>query len=131
MYNFATYADEVGSSLYSDLHKCSHGESFLNVFETLSGNGLYILDEPEAALSPMKLLNLMCSIKKLVDKDSQFIIATHSPILMTFPGAQILNFNENGIENIHYKDTEHYQITKLFLDCPDRMLKSMLSEYDV
>lgn len=90
------------------------------------GNGLYILDEPEAALSPTKLMTLMAEINALVKKDSQFIIATHSPILMAFPDAQIYQLSENGIESVSYKATEHYQLTRRFLENPERMLNYLL-----
>ena len=90
------------------------------------GNGLYILDEPEAALSPMRLMRLMCCMQELVKADSQFIISTHSPILMTFPGAEVLEISENGIQSVKYKDTEHYIITKRFMDAPEKMVDSLL-----
>lgn len=126
LYNAATYIDEVGATLnYGNvsLHNQSHGESFLSIVKNrFSGNGIYILDEPEAALSPMKILTLMSEINLLVSQNSQFIIATHSPILMTFPGAQILEFSQNGIKRVNYKDTEHYQVTKQFLGNPEKML---------
>ncbi len=110
------------------LHEQSHGESFMALVKNrFSGNGLYILDEPEAALSPMRLLTLMTHINELVEKNSQFIISTHSPILMALPGAQILELSQNGIEEKDYKDTEHFQITKAFLDNPERMLKYLLN----
>ena len=109
------------------LHSQSHGESFLALVQNrFSGNGLYILDEPEAALSPMRLMTLMAEIDNLVKEGSQFIIATHSPILMTLPGAEILEFSEKGINSVSYKDTEHYQITKRFLENPERMLHYLL-----
>lgn len=114
------------------LHNQSHGESFLSIVQNrFFGNGLYILDEPEAALSPQKLMTLMTEINTLLKKDSQFIIATHSPILMAFPNAQILQLSDNGIENVDFKDTEHYKITKNFLDNPDKMLHYLLKENDL
>ena len=131
-YNAATYIDEITRidprmiKYYGgkSLHRQSHGESFLACMENrFGGNGIYILDEPEAALSPMKLMRLMCIINSLVEKSSQFIISTHSPILMTYPGADILQINGNGIERVSYKDTEHYQLTKRFIENPERMLK--------
>ncbi len=104
------------------LHEQSHGESFLAlVANRFSGQGLYILDEPEAALSPMRLMTLLCHIKDLVDRQSQFIISTHSPVLMTFPGAEIFELSERGIRSVTYRETEHFQITKRFLDAPERM----------
>ena len=111
------------------LHKQSHGESFLSIVKNrFFGNGLYILDEPEAALSPMRLMTLMSEMNRLVRDGSQFIIATHSPILMTFPEAQILEFSSEGVRSVKYRDTEHFKVTKQFLDDPDRMLHHLLGE---
>lgn len=108
------------------LHKQSHGESFLSLVENrFGGNGIYILDEPEAALSPARLLRLMCNINELVKKNSQFIIATHSPILMAFPGAEVLQMTNDGIESVYYKNTEHYMITKRFLEAPEKMCEEL------
>lgn len=126
-YNTATYIDRVGSvGRFGgvSLHNQSHGESFLaTVQNRFSGKGLYILDEPEAALSPMRLLTLMIEIKRLADNGSQFIISTHSPILMAFPNATIYEISKNGINAVDYKSTEHYQVTKNFLDNPERTFK--------
>lgn len=139
LYNVASYIDELDKIACSDpkvieaygevsLHEQSHGESFLSIIQNrFFPNGLYILDEPEAALSPMKLLTLLGEINELVNNNCQFIIATHSPILMAFPGADILEFSENGIEKKEYKETMHYQVTKGFLDNPERMLKILLN----
>ncbi len=138
LYNVATNIDSMDKSpglsrpiieSYGgvSLHNQSHGESFLAIVQNrFSGKGLYILDEPEAALSPMRLLTLMVEIDELVKKDSQFIIATHSPILMAFPNAEIIEFSQNGLEKVHYEDTEHFQITKQFLENPERMLHYLL-----
>ncbi len=134
MYNAATYLEELeklpcGGSVLDgyggkSLHSRSHGESFLAVVrERFRGNGLYLLDEPESALSPTRLLTLICLIRELVEENSQFIIATHSPILMAYPEAEILKFSDDGIKSVNYRQTEHYQITKQFLDNPERMLK--------
>ena len=129
-YNTASYIDEIGvTDSYGgqSLHNQSHGESFLALVQNrFAGNGLYILDEPEAALSPMHLLTLMVEIHELVKNNSQFIIATHSPILMAFPSAEILSFSEEGIRSVAYEETEHYQVTKAFLDNPKRMLNNLL-----
>ncbi|MBE6740561.1 MAG: ABC transporter ATP-binding protein [Ruminococcaceae bacterium] len=126
IYNAATYIDEVKATHnYGgvSLHNQSHGESFMSIIKNrFFGNGIYILDEPEAALSPNRLLTLMSEINELVKKDSQFIIATHSPILLAFPNAQILEFNKDGIKEVSYTETEHYKITKSFLDNPEKML---------
>ncbi len=142
LYNVATNIDEMDEAPSFDtpiiegyggvsLHEQSHGESFLAIVQNrFFGNGLYILDEPEAALSPMRLLTLMAEINELVKKNSQFIIATHSPILMTLPNAQILEFSENGIKSVRYQETEHFQITKTFLDNPEKMIHYLLNDTD-
>lgn len=135
-YNVATNIDELdkeASLLQSyggiSLHKQSHGESFLSlVHNRFGGNGVYILDEPEAALSPSRLLTLIAEIDRLVKNNSQFIIATHSPILMAFPGAQIYQLTEDGIETVSYKQTEHYQLTKRFLENPEQILQYLLED---
>ncbi len=134
-YNTASYIDEVTDPPFmknyggTSLHNQSHGESFLSLIQNrFGGNGLYILDEPEAALSPSKQFTLIAQINTLVQHNSQFIIATHSPILMAFPNAQIYQFSAHGIESIPYKQTEHYQLTKSFLENPERILKYLLDE---
>ena len=110
------------------LHAQSHGESFMALVENrFNGNGLYILDEPEAALSPMRLMRLMVCMQELVKKNSQFIISTHSPILMTFPDAEILEITEKGIYSVDYRDTEHYIVTKRFMDAPEKIIEDLLS----
>ena len=126
MYNVATHIDEVDAvRSYGgvSLHEQSHGESFLAVVHNrFKGQGLYILDEPEAALSPMRILALMKEMDWLVKNGSQFIISTHSPILMTFPGARIFELTTDGINEVDYRETEHYRTTKDFLNDPERML---------
>jgi len=92
------------------------------------GNGLYLLDEPEAALSPMRLLTLIAEMDRLVKQNSQFIITTHSPILMAFPEAEILEFSTSGIRQVDYRMTDHFQVTKRFLDNPERMLSYLLED---
>ena len=130
LYNAATYIDEVNATHnYGpvSLHHQSHGESFLSIVQNrFSGRGVYLLDEPEAALSPMRQLTLLAEMQRLTQMDSQFIIATHSPILMAFPGAEIMEFSSDGIRKVSYKETEHYQITKRFLDNPEQMLHYLL-----
>jgi predicted ATPase len=123
LYNTATYMEQLGLGL---LHDQSHGESFLSVIQDFRGNGLYVLDEPEAALSPMRQLTLLVEMDTLIKEGAQFIIATHSPILMAFPGAQILEFSNKGIQSVQYQDTEHYRVTKQFLDNPEKMLHYLL-----
>lgn len=135
MYNVATYIDnaqERGSRSPLSLHANSHGEAFLRVLtERLEGGGLYLMDEPEAALSPMRQLSLLAIIDRLVKRESQLVIATHSPILMAFPGAEIFHFSEAGIHQIEYEETEHFRVTKEFLQSPSRMLKYLLEDDDV
>lgn len=109
------------------LHKQSHGESFMALVENrFYGNGLYILDEPEAALSPMRLMRLMYCMQELANKNSQFIISTHSPILMTYPGAEVLEITQDGIRSVDYRDTEHFMITKRFMGAPEKIVKELL-----
>lgn len=131
-YNVASYLEQNSTmQRYGgvSLHALSHGESFLTlVNHRFTGHGLYILDEPESALSPQRLMSLLVSIDELVKNQSQFIIATHSPILMAYPNAEIMQFTEQGIHPVSYKDTEHYQITKQFIDTPERMIKYLLGE---
>ena len=126
-YNTSSYLDQSGSLLErygsKSLHKRSHGESFLALVQNrFEGHGLYLLDEPEAALSPQRLLSLLVVMHDLVEQDSQFIIATHSPLVMAFPDAEIKLFDEDGIHTVNYRDTEHYQITKQYINDPERML---------
>ncbi len=109
------------------LHKQSHGESFLALAENrFGGNGLYILDEPEAALSPSGIIRLMQRMDELAEKDSQFIISTHSPMLLTFPDAEIYEIRENGIFSVPYKETKHYRTTVRFLQNPESAIEDIL-----
>ncbi len=127
-YNVASAMDPRDVDQYGGrvLHAQSHGESFLSlVLHRLRGNGLYLFDEPEAALSPARQLALLAAMHRLVQRNSQFIIATHSPILLGFPAATIYLFAEKELSQIAYLDTEHYQITKAFLDRPERMLNEL------
>jgi predicted ATPase len=111
------------------LHTQSHGESFLALIENrFGGNGMYLLDEPEAALSPSRLMTLLVRIHELVQNNSQFIIATHSPILMAYPGADVYELTEEGIRLVDYRETEHYQLTRRFLENPEKMLHYLLDE---
>jgi len=111
------------------LHEQSHGESFLALMlHRFGGKGLYILDEPEAALSPARQLAVLRRIHQLVQDDSQFIIATHSPILMAYPGAKILLLDASGFNEVLYEDTEHYAVTREFLANPGRMLEQLFAD---
>lgn len=129
-FNVATAAmvDYNDDGTMPDYHAQSHGESFLSFLQNESGAGLYLMDEPEAALSPQRQLTLMRYIHLMAAEGSQFIIATHSPILLGMPNAQILNFTEDGICPIEYEETESYQITKLFFQRREQLLKALLED---
>ncbi len=140
IYNMATDIDRMDSepsfsppviNSYGgvSLHEQSHGESFLSIVQNrFGGSGIYILDEPEAALSPMRILTLMTEIDRLVRDGSQFIIATHSPILMAFPDADVFELSDDGINKVDYRDTEHFRVTADFMRDPDRMLHYLLGQ---
>ena len=135
-YNMASYFQNLAEDpltgrfkyLWDKLHKMSHGEGFLDILCKFRGNGLYLMDEPESALSPTKLMEAMCMINQLLNKESQFIIATHSPMLMAFPNAQILQLTDKGIEEVNYRDTDHYKITMDFLLNPERMFDILFED---
>ena len=111
------------------LHAQSHGESFLSLIQNrLSGNGLYLFDEPEAALSPNRQMALLARIHALVQARSQLLIATHSPILLSYPHAVIYLLDDAGVHRTRYRDTEHYAVTRAFLNSPERMLSILLGE---
>ena len=111
------------------LHEQSHGESFLALAQSrFHGLGLYLLDEPEAALSPSRQLSFLAILDDLVGRKSQFVIATHSPILMAYPRAWIYVLGDDGIRRTPYEETEHYRITRMFLENPGRMLATLLGE---
>lgn len=137
-YNVATNIDELDRDdpglIYSyggkSLHKQSHGEAFFSVFmNRFGGNGLYILDEPEAALSPARQMAMLSRIHELVKSNSQFIIATHSPIIMAYPDAIIYEINEE-IEVVKYEKSEHYQIMKSFINNKNKMLEILIDDSD-
>lgn len=123
-YQFASHIDETDSIRNyggRSLHEQSHGESFFSLFANrFKGKGIYLLDEPEAALSPMRQLAFLYLMKDLVEEGAQFLIATHSPILLGFPGAKIFNFDASPLEGVRYEETEHYQLTRRFLENPAR-----------
>lgn len=109
------------------LHKQSHGESFMALMlNRFSGNGLYILDEPEAALSPSRQMLLLAQIHNLVKQNSQFIISTHSAMLLPYPGADIRVLTPDGITKTPYEKTKHFTLTRQFLNNPDGLLKHLL-----
>lgn len=113
----------------TSLHEQSHGESFFALLEhRFHGQGLYILDEPEAALSPSRQMSMLALMHRLIAKNAQFIIATHSPIIMSYPDATIFRLDGRGIEQVAYEDTEHVQVTREFLNHREMMLDILLKE---
>lgn len=141
-FNVASRIDEMshdaldGHNAYSpyggkSLHEQSHGQSFLALFENrFSKRGFYVLDEPEAALSPQRQLSFLARMHTLLDgnREIQFLIATHSPMLLAFPGAQIFSFDDGVIKEIAYKETSPYQIVSRFLERPEVFLRELFSE---
>ena len=129
-YNLATQIDELKVSDFyggKSLHEQSHGEAFFATFmNKFKGNGLYILDEPEAALSPTRQMAMISRMHDLSNQQSQFIIATHSPIIMGYPGAMILQISNNGIEVIEYEKTQNYIVMKEFINNRKKMLDVLL-----
>ncbi|BBB47143.1 AAA family ATPase [Pelolinea submarina] len=136
-FNFATYIDNLESDepgVYDayggkSLHGQSHGEAFLALFENKFKKGIYILDEPEAALSPKRQLSFLVLMHELEKTGkAQFIIATHSPIILSYPEAIIYSFDQERITKVIYEETEHYQITKDFLMNPGLYHKHLFSK---
>lgn len=132
MYNLATNIDEIGAiNSYGgiSLHNQSHGESFLSVMlNRFSKNGIYILDEPEAALSPSSQMSMLTRIHELVKENCQFIISTHSPILMAYPDSIIYEIKDNKIKKVNVEETDHFQITKSFLSNKEKFLRILLND---
>jgi len=129
MFNVSTEAEEYRAYGWDELHAKSHGESFLWVINNrFRDRSLFILDEPEAALSPTRQLALLARMRQLVAGGSQFIISTHSPILLAYPDAKILVLDADGIAPVRYRDTEHYAVTKAFLQDPEAMLKRIFAD---
>lgn len=109
------------------LHEQSHGESFITLLEKrFGGQGLYILDEPEAALSPQRQLTALKRMHELVKQRSQFIIATHSPILMAYPGALFYQFSSDGVRQVEYRETEHFKVMREFMLDPEAAVNTLL-----
>jgi predicted ATPase len=129
-YNVATQVDRLGvDHAYGgrSLHEQSHGESFMALLkERFLGGGLYLLDEPEAALSPARQIEALQRFHELVQQGSQFVIATHSPILMAYPDAAILQCTAAGLRTVRYEDTEHFRITRDFLLHRDKVFDILL-----
>jgi predicted ATPase len=108
------------------LHTRSHGEAFLAIIQNRFHRGLFLLDEPESALSPQRQLSLLMRMSEMVDNGaSQFIVATHSPILMTFPGARVVCFDEPHLPIIPLEQTSHFQLTRDILNSPARYWKHL------
>ena len=117
----------INSYGYRSLHEQSHGESFFAVMmHRFGGHGFYVLDEPEAALSPTRQLAMISRIHQLVRTRSQFVIATHSPILMAYPNSWIYQIGATGLERVSLQDTEHYIVAKHFLNDPQKQLSRLL-----
>lgn len=133
-YNFASYLDEVSNlRAYGgrSLHAQSHGESFLSLFVHRFEQGLYILDEPEAALSPQRQLSFLRIIHDLATPGhAQFLIATHSPIILSYPGAVLLSLDEGDIRQVDYRETKHFQVTRDFLNSPQSFFKHLFRQDD-
>jgi predicted ATPase len=133
-FNIATRVDELGVSHNyggTSLHDQSHGESFLALLQNRFGrNGFYLLDEPEAALSPQRQLAFLVILNDLLanNENIQLIIATHSPILLAYPNAQIFSFDHATIRQIPYRETQPYQLSSRFLANPERYLTALFSE---
>jgi predicted ATPase len=136
-FNVASYVDEseelrpglLKSYGGRSLHEQSHGESFLALIANRFGpDGLYVLDEPEAALSLPGCLALLQRMHELVEEGSQFVVATHSPVLMGLPGARLYELSERGIDRVEWEDTEHYRLTRAFLEDRDRFLHHLFGE---
>jgi predicted ATPase len=131
-FNVATAIDDVGAETSyggRSLHEQSHGESFLALVNNrFEDDGLYVLDEPEAALSVRGQLALLRRMHDLVATGAQFIVATHSPILLALPGATIHQLTTDGMTRVAYEDAECVQLTKSFLDSPERFLRHLLSD---
>jgi len=138
-FNFATHIDNLAKEDRSilqayggkSLHEQSHGESFLSLFNNRFQKGIYILDEPEAALSPQRQLTFLSIIHKLEKQGkAQFIIATHSPILLAYPNASIYSLDDGRISSVSYKETTHYTLTKHFLESPESYFRHLFANSD-
>ena len=129
-YNVAT-AEEEYAEVSREYHRKSHGESFLAVAQdNFNGNGMYLLDEPEAALSPQRQLTLMLEMINCARENAQFIVITHSPILLGMPDSEILSFDSGTIHPIEYEETESYRVTEMFIRDRHRFLNRLLNEDD-
>jgi len=135
-YNFSSYLESVGSLFTryggESFHTKSHGEAFLALFEHRFEDGLFLLDEPEAALSPQRQLAFLRILHNLTaPRIAQFVIATHSPMLLAFPGATVLSLDGGTIRQVKYDETDHYLLTREFLASPERFFRHLFSEQDI
>lgn len=131
-FDVAAAAEEYQSFYFSQkggsLRERSHGEGFLDFFQSFEWAGLYIMDEPEAALSPQRQLTLLRQIVLMARAGSQFVIATHSPILLGAPDAQILSFDDGEVHEVAYEDTESYQVMSRFINDRERTIARLLAD---
>ena len=138
-YNVATEIerlDEIGAPTRKikesygglSLHEQSHGESFLATVQNRLNSGLYILDEPEAALSPTRQMTLLVEFRRMVNAGAQLVVATHAPILLAYPGAEIWEITEDGIALTRYEECDHVRVTRRFMNDPNGMIKYLLEE---
>lgn len=138
-FNFASEMDDLEKEPFcangyfsyggKSLHEQSHGESFFSLFlNRFNGHGLYLLDEPEAALSPTRQMASLVRLHDLLDDFSQFVIATHSPIVLAYPDSIIYEFDETGIKKTEYEETQAYQVTKRFLRNPRQMVERLFDD---
>lgn len=132
-YNVISEIDNLGVRGFydnQDMHKCSHGESFIHLVRSrFYPKGLYILDEPEAALSPSRQMTLLCMIDDLAKKGAQFIISSHSPILISYQDGEILDLN-NNFNKVKYEDTDVYKLYKMYLDMPYEMQRRLFQDIE-
>src|SRR4051794_16242541 len=132
VFNLATVVEAKSREMHNvfdrPLHEQSHGESFLDIaLNRLAPNGLYLFDEPEAALSLRGQLALMRRMHELVEQDCQFVVATHSPILLGYPEAAIYELSDDGVRAIAYDEAPQVELTRAFLDDPDRFFRHLLA----
>lgn len=129
LYNLATYLDGMENPWCEvPLHHHSHGEMMMELLYRRLEGGLYLMDEPEGALSPTRQMELLCRIRQMAKEGSQFIISTHSPILITCPGAEIWQVDEEGLHLTTYDKTDHFVVTREFLNHPEKMWKLLWGE---
>jgi predicted ATPase len=133
LFNVATYMDGINEVTPGDvsasMHAKSHGEAFMAVLlNKLRGNGIYLFDEPEAALSPNRQLAALSAIHRLVEDSSQLVIATHSPMLLAYPHAKIVLFDDSGVNEVAYEDTDHYAVTRDFLNHHEQRINRLLDD---